>query len=94
MTTTIEDKKIRSKEGKRERRRFAPPALSELKDYINKMKYNVNPENFIDFYTTKGWMVGKNKMQDWQAAVRTWARRDQDKPSYDEDETIKRILNS
>ena len=25
-----------------------------------------------DFYESKGWMVGKNRMKDWKAAVRTW----------------------
>jgi hypothetical protein len=36
----------------------------------------VDPEEFVDFYTSKGWKVGKNPMKDWKAAVRTWARRD------------------
>ena len=35
----------------------------------------VDPQRFIDFYETKGWMVGKNKMKDWKAAVRTWEQR-------------------
>ena len=34
----------------------------------------MDPEKFIDFYESKGWMVGKNKMKDWKAAVRTWER--------------------
>ena len=34
----------------------------------------MDPEKFIDFYESKGWMVGKNKMKDWRAAVRTWER--------------------
>nr|AKH47011.1 hypothetical protein [uncultured marine virus] len=56
--------------------RFAPPSLSELTEYIKSNGYTVDPGNFIDFYTSKGWMVGKNKMKDWRAAVRTWAKRD------------------
>lgn len=35
---------------------------------------NVDPEKFIDFYSAKGWMIGKNKMKDWKAAVRTWEK--------------------
>ena len=31
---------------------------------------------FVDFYEAKGWMIGKNKMKDWKAAVRTWVKRD------------------
>ena len=29
---------------------------------------------FVDFYESKNWMVGKNKMKDWKAAVRTWEK--------------------
>lgn len=35
-----------------------------------------NADGFIDFYESKGWKVGSQKMQDWQAAVRTWHRKD------------------
>ena len=35
----------------------------------------MDASTFIDFYTSKGWMVGKNKMKDWKAAVRTWERK-------------------
>lgn len=30
---------------------------------------------FVNFYQSKGWMVGKNKMKDWHAAVRGWLAR-------------------
>lgn len=52
--------------------RFVPPTLEEVKSYCLERKNNVNAENFINFYSSKGWMVGKNKMKDWKAAVRTW----------------------
>ena len=51
-----------------------PPTIEMVEDYINEHGYNVNAHNFIDFYESKGWLVGKNKMKDWQAAVRTWSR--------------------
>lgn len=39
------------------------------------IQYNsVDPQVFLDFYSSKGWMVGQNKMKDWKAAVRTWER--------------------
>jgi hypothetical protein len=53
-------------------RAFAPPSLQEVSDYCNERKNNVNPQKWHDFYSAKGWMVGKNKMKDWKAAVRTW----------------------
>lgn len=37
----------------------------------------LDAQRFVDFYECKGWMVGKNKMKNWKAAVRTWARKDQ-----------------
>ena len=54
--------------------RFAPPTLEEVKEYCRERGNKVDPEKFIDFYTMKGWMVGKNKMKDWKAAVRTWEK--------------------
>lgn len=56
--------------------RFTPPTADEVKAYCQEKGYKVNPEQFVDFYESKGWMVGKNKMKDWKAAVRTWAKRD------------------
>ena len=43
-----------------------------VEDYINEHGYNVDAHTFVDFYESKGWLVGKTKMKDWQAAVRTW----------------------
>jgi len=59
----------------RESRAFSPPSLSDVKSYCEKRQNNVNAENFINFYESKGWMVGKNKMKDWRAAIRTWENR-------------------
>ena len=55
-------------------RKFLPPTLEEVKAYCDERKNSVDAENFIDFYESKGWMVGKNKMKDWKACVRTWER--------------------
>ena len=54
---------------------FVAPSLQEVKDYISEKGYTVDAQRFIDFYEAKGWMIGKNKMKDWRAAVRTWMRR-------------------
>ena len=68
--------KVKLSKVKLEKSRFAPPSLNELNNYIKENNYQIDGENFIDFYSSKGWMVGKNKMKDWKACVRTWARRD------------------
>lgn len=55
--------------------RFSPPSVEEVRAYCESRKNNVDPESFINFYESKGWMVGKTKMKDWKASVRTWERR-------------------
>ena len=59
-----------------QRKRFTPPSLEEVKAYCEERKNGVDPQAFIDFYTSKGWKIGKETMKDWQAAVRTWERRE------------------
>lgn len=55
---------------------FQKPTVAEVAEYCKQRKSNIDPESFVAFYESKGWFVGKNKMKDWQAAVRTWERRD------------------
>jgi hypothetical protein len=62
------------------RKRFIPPTLEEVQAYCNERNNNVDPQHFIDYYTSNGWQVGKNKMKDWKAAVRTWERNGYSKP--------------
>lgn len=68
-----EEKEEKQKEEKLGR--FTPPSLEELTNYIYSNNYTVDANQFIDFYQSKGWMVGKNKMKDWKAAVRNWEKR-------------------
>lgn len=55
-------------------KRFKPPTIEEVKAYCKERNNNVDAQRFVDFYEAKGWMLGKNKMKDWKAAVRTWER--------------------
>lgn len=71
---TINNKERSSKE--RKATRFSPPTIQEIQEYISENNYNVDAVRFFDFYETKGWMVGKNKMKDWRAAVRTWVHKE------------------
>ena len=59
---------------------FRPPTVEEVRDYVQQKGYPVDAEMFVDFYASKGWMVGKNRMKDWQAAVRTWKRKREEDP--------------
>lgn len=57
-----------------ERRVFTPPSVGEVGQYCAERCNGIDPQAFVDFYASKGWMIGKNKMKDWKAAVRTWER--------------------
>ena len=58
-------------------KRFTPPTLAEVQSYVAERHSPVDPQGFIDFYASKGWMVGKTPMKDWKAACRNaekWER--------------------
>lgn len=57
--------------------RFVPPTVEEVNKYCLERKNNVDAQCFVDFYSSKGWYVGKSKMRDWKASVRTWERKEQ-----------------
>ena len=77
VTTTNE-----LKNDKKEKNRFVKPALNEVSEYMNEYSNQkqisidlINePENYFDFYESKGWVVGRNKMKDWKASVRNWIK--------------------
>jgi hypothetical protein len=56
------------------RKVFKPPTLDEVFAYCQERGKGINAQQWHDHYTSNGWMVGKNKMKDWRAAVRTWER--------------------
>ena len=65
-----------STEGTDKRERFRPPTLKETQAYMKEKGYKFNPEKFMAYYTSKGWMVGKNKMKCWKSAVTGWHLRE------------------
>jgi len=80
-------------------RRFARPSVEEVNQYCKEAKLNVNAQQFVDYYDSNGWKVGKNAMKDWKAACRGWSRREnankndgkmKRKPSFDIDEIARR----
>jgi hypothetical protein len=62
-------------------KRFAPPSVEEVSTYCLERHNAINPQQFVDSYQSKGWMVGSSRMKDWKAAVRTWEQRDKLKPN-------------
>lgn len=61
---------------KAEKKRFVKPTVEQVADYCRERGNNVNAKHFVDFYEAKGWLIGRNPMKDWKAAVRTWEQRD------------------
>ena len=68
------DKDTPPKSPSRGKREFVPPTLEEVEAYCRERDNNIDAEAFLDFYESKGWMIGKNHMKDWKAAVRTWEK--------------------
>lgn len=60
-------------------KRFAKPTISDIKDYCWEKGYSIDAERFFDYYESNGWKVGRSPMKDWKAAVRNWARQENEK---------------
>ena len=68
---------------RKKQQRFIPPTVREVEDYCTEKRFhNISPEMFVTFYEAKGWLIGKNKMKSWQAAVRQWDVRDREESGY------------
>ena len=75
-----ENVNVNDKEKKKDRF-FQKPSVQDVADYCKERNNSVDAQTFFDFYEAKGWMIGKEKMRDWKAAVRTWERRDRASPT-------------
>ena len=69
------NKNIKETNTKEKSSRFSPPSLEEVTAFCKERNNNIDPEQFIAFYESKGWKIGKNPMKDWKAAIITWEKR-------------------
>ena len=70
------------------RKRFIIPTPEEVQAYCDERKNGILGQQFCDFYSSKGWKIGKEPMKDWKAAVRTWEMRKKDTaPSITQSQT-------
>ena len=60
--------------------RFQKPTIEEIRQYCLEKGYNVDAEQFFNFYESKGWVVGKSPMKNWRASVSTWNKREKEVP--------------
>ena len=52
--------------------KFTPPTDEEVAQYVAEKGYHFNPAQFVPFYQSKNWKIGKEAMKDWRAACLTW----------------------
>jgi len=78
---------INNKQGKK----FIPPTINDVKTYCLERKNSVDAVKFINHYQSNGWMVGKNKMKDWKAAIRTWEGNSYSKPQTTSNPTYEKL---
>lgn len=61
--------------------KFSKPSIDDVRSYCFQRGNNVDPESFVNFYEAKGWLIGKSPMKDWKAAIRTWEKRETQRPA-------------
>lgn len=76
-----EKKDKKEKESRAKTSVFTPPTLAQVEEYCRQRGNRVDADRFVDFYQSKGWMVGKNKMKDWQSAIRRWETSEKTSPT-------------
>lgn len=75
QTTSKRQAKRQQLYNKQENNIFKPPTVEEVKAYCKERGNGIDAERFVDWYESKGWLVGTNKMKSWKATVRTWESR-------------------
>jgi len=78
---------------KEKKSRFTPPTQPEVSEYMIEILAKDDSQRFIDYYTSNGWMVGRNKMKDWKATVRNWVARSDNKNEKKVTKTGSRFLD-
>ena len=60
---------------------FVPPTYREVAGYCLMNRMSINPKRFYDYYSARGWLMGKTPMKNWQAALESWATNGQEPKS-------------
>jgi len=69
---------------KQPQQKFSIPNIADINLYCQERKNKIDAEKFYNYYEANGWMVGRNKMKDWKAAVRTWEKNNYDRQNNNE----------
>ena len=89
LTLPIKEKDLLSDspESGQTKKQFKKPSIEEITIYCQERKNRVDPDKFFNFYESKGWMIGKNKMKNWRSAIITWEKGEDEKPGYRKNES-------
>jgi hypothetical protein len=68
------NQQVTTNKNEKKDKKFIIPTFNDVLEYCMQNNLDVDGVKFINFYESKGWMVGKNKMKDWKAAIRTWVK--------------------
>ena len=92
-TETEKEKDIKEKTPSESKRKpFCVPSLEEVRAYCRSRNSPVHPEAFHDYYTAKGWVVGRAPMKDWRAAVRNWERNEKPTASAEKEDPYADVI--
>jgi hypothetical protein len=73
--------------------KFEIPTIDDIIFYFAENGNQTEGQRFFDYYTSNGWMVGKNKMKDWKAAARNWMNNTKKYQNAKQSDFEKRIEN-
>lgn len=93
VNVNVNDNEIIKENIKEKGGRFTPPTALEVKAYMQEQAMDDLSDKFVNFYEAKGWQIGKNKMKNWKAAVRTWKSNYKDKGPQTTVKPVKASLN-
>ena len=80
VVTRLDKIRLDKKKNNTKRVSFKKPTVEELQKHIDEKALSVNAEKFYYFYESKNWLIGKNKMVSWKAALQTWHKKHWEKP--------------
>lgn len=77
------------KECKNEREDTRTPTLAEIKEYVERLGYSMDPSAFFDYYEETEWHKKNGQpIKDWKASVRTWERREKQFKSNNNNKSV------
>ena len=75
-TQTLPKQECKEIKNEKKEKNIIPPSLEMVSKYCKERMNKIDPAYFISWNEARGWMMGKYKMKDWQATIRTWEQRD------------------